>query len=110
MTHPKKNFYDGVIKYNFDELCDRNLGSEDYISIANSCTFMFIQNLPDFNENNSNQQQRFITLIDIIYEKRIPLMITSHVNLESINSSKSMNETFKRTVSRLYELTSIDYN
>ena len=37
-------------------------------------------------------------------------MITSHVNLESINSSKSMNETFKRTVSRLYELTSIDYN
>ena len=68
------------------------------------CDFVFIENLPDFNEDNSNQQQRFITLIDIIYEKKIPLMITSHVNLESINSSKSIKKPFKRTISRLYEL------
>ena len=105
-----ENFYDKIIKFNFDELCNKNLGSEDYLSIANTCDFLFIENLPDFNENNSNQQQRFITLIDIIYEKKIPLMITSQVNLESINSSKSMEEPFKRTISRLYELTSIDFN
>tara|TARA_B100001142_G_scaffold57324_1_gene56120 strand:- start:583 stop:1629 length:1047 start_codon:yes stop_codon:yes gene_type:complete len=105
-----KNFYEKVVKFNFNELCDKNLGSEDYINIANNCDFIFIENLPDFNEDNSNQQQRFITLIDIIYEKKIPLMIISNVNLESINSSFSMKEQFKRTVSRLYELTSIDYN
>ena len=105
-----KNFYDGVVKFNFDELCDRNLGSEDYINIAQICNFIFIENLPNFNEDNSNQQQRFITLIDIIYEKKIPLMITSQVNLESISSSKSLKEPFKRTVSRLYELTSISFN
>ena len=29
-----ENFYDGVIKFNFDELFDKNLGSEDYIAIA----------------------------------------------------------------------------
>ena len=58
------NFYGGIVKFNFDELCDRNLGSEDYLSIANNCKFIFIENLPDFDENNSNQQQRFITLID----------------------------------------------
>ena len=105
-----ENFYDKIIKFDFDELCNKNLGSEDYISIANICDFIFIENLPDFNEDNSNQQQRFITLIDIIYEKKIPLMITSHVNLESINSSKSIKKPFKRTISRLYELTSIDFN
>ena len=105
-----KNFYEKVVKFNFNELCDKNLGSEDYINIANNCDFIFIENLPDFDEDNSNQQQRFITLIDIIYEKKIPLMIISNVNLESINSSFSMKEQFKRTVSRLYELTSIDYN
>ncbi len=105
-----EHFYDKVIKFNFDELCNRNLGSEDYISIADNCDFIFIENLPDFNENNSNQQQRFITLIDIIYEKKIPLMITSKINLESINSSRNMKEQFKRTVSRLYELTSINFN
>ncbi len=105
-----KNFYNGVIKFNFSELCDRNLGSEDYIGISKNCDFLFIENLPDFNEDNSNQQQRFITLIDILYEKKIPLMITSHINLNSINSSKSLLEPFKRTVSRLYELTSIKLN
>jgi len=105
-----KNFYDGVIKFNFDELCNKNLGSEDYIKITNICNFLLIENLPNFDENNSNQQQRFITLIDILYEKKIPLMITSHINLNSINSSENLRETFKRTVSRLHELTSINYN
>ncbi len=104
------NFYDNVIKFNFNELCDRNLGSKDYISITNICDFLFINNLPNFNENNSNQQNRFITLIDIVYEKKIPLMITSNVSLDEIDSSKSLKEPFKRTISRLYELTSINYN
>ena len=105
-----KNFYDKVAKFDFSELCDKNLGSEDYLNIANICEFIFIENLPDFNENNSNQQQRFITLIDIIYEKKIPLFVTSYVNLDSIKSSKSLMQPFKRTISRLYELTSINYS
>ena len=105
-----ENFYDRIVKFKFSELCDRNLGSEDYLNIANNCDFIFIENLPDFNENNSNQQQRFITLIDIIYEKRISLMITSQVKLDKMNSSKSMIKPFKRTISRLYELTSMNYN
>ena len=104
-----ENFYDGITKFNFDELCNRNLGSEDYIVISNNCKFIFIQDLPNFNEDNSNQQQRFITLIDILYDKKIPLMITSNVNLNSMGSSKNLSETFKRTTSRLYELTSKKY-
>ena len=105
-----ENFYNKVIKFEFEELCNRNLGSEDYIKIAENCEFIFIKNLLNFNENNSNQQQRFITLIDIIYEKKIPLMITSQVGLNLIKSSKSLTEPFKRTISRLYELTSINHN
>ena len=105
-----ENFYNGVVKFTFDDLCNRNLGSEDYIYIANICDFIFIENVPDFNDYNSNQQQRFITLIDIIYEKKIPLMITSKINLNLIKSSKSLKESFKRTTSRLHELTSVSYN
>ena len=103
------NFYDRIIKFNFDDLCNRNLGAEDYIGITDNCDFIFISNLPNFNENNYNQQQRFTTLIDIVYEKKIPLMITSEVNLDLMKSSKNMTEPFKRTVSRLYELTSMNY-
>ena len=105
-----ENFFDRVIKFKFDELCNRNLGSEDYILIAENSDFIFISNLPEFCENNLNQQQRFITLIDIVYEKKIPLMITSEVNLESMKSPNNMAEPFKRTISRLYELTSMSYN
>jgi len=105
-----ENFYDGVAKFHFDELCDRNIGAEDYVQIADNCDFILIENLPNFSENNSNQQHRFITLIDIIYEKKIPLMVTSQVDLDLIESSKNLQEPFKRTISRLYELTSMNYN
>ena len=37
-------------------------------------------------------------------------MITSNINLDKINSAKSIKEPFKRTISRLYELTSMNYN
>ena len=105
-----ENFYEGVLKVSFDEICNRNLGSEDYIEIANQSDFIFIENLPNFNESNFNQQQRFITFIDIIYEKKIPLMIKSEVELNLLQTVDSMKEPFKRTVSRLYELTSQNFN
>ncbi len=105
-----KNFYEGILRLNFDELCNRNLGAVDFIAISNNSNFIFLENLPNFNENNSNQQQRFITFIDVIYEKKIPLMITSEKDLKLIESSKSLKNMFKRTISRLYELTSLRYN
>ena len=105
-----ENFYKGIVKLNFDELCNRNLGSEDYINISKYCSFIFIDNLPTFKENNSNQQQRFITLIDILYEKKIPLTIRSEIELKLIKPTKILEDPFKRTISRLYELTSINYD
>ena len=104
------NYYEGIAKFNFKDLCEINIGSEDYINIAEICDFIFINGLPNFNENNSNHQQRFITLIDILYEKKIPLTILAEVNLKDLKSSFSLKNQFKRTVSRLHELTSIDYN
>ena len=103
------NFFNGIAKFNFDELCNRNIGSEVYIKIANNCSFIFLENLPNFNYTNSNQQQRFITLIDILYEKKIPLMITSEKSLDKLGSSLDISNTFKRTISRLHELTSLSF-
>ena len=74
------------------------------------CNFIIIENIPIFNRDNSNQQQRFITLIDILYEKNIPLMISSQLQLDLLSSSEDLKKIFKRTISRLYELTSIKYN
>jgi cell division protein ZapE len=105
-----KNYYDGISRFDFKDLCAKNIGAEDYIKIADICSFIIIENIPNFNNDNSNQQQRFVTLIDILYEKNIPLMITSKSKLNLIGSSKSLEDVFKRTISRLYELTSVKYN
>ena len=105
-----KNYYDGMSRFDFKDLCSKNIGAEDYIKIADTCSFIIIENVPDFNDDNSNQQQRFVTLIDILYEKNIPLMITSKSQLNLISSSNSLEDVFKRTISRLHELTSLKYN
>ena len=101
------NFYDGVFRIKFNELCDKNIGSEDYINIANTTDHIFIEEIPIFNENNSNQQLRFITLVDILYEKKISLTLSLANNLNSLGSSKKHLEIFKRTQSRLFEMTKI---
>jgi cell division protein ZapE len=101
-----KNYYNGIARFDFKDLCNKNIGAEDYIKISKVCSFIIIENLPNFNDNNSNQQQRFITLIDIIYEKKISLAISGVSSLHEITSANSLLETFKRTSSRLYELTS----
>ncbi len=100
-----ENFYSGVARLKFKDLCDRNLGAEDYINIANICNHIFIEDIPVFNDEKSNQQLRFITLIDIFYEKKISLTLSLEENLDNLGSSKKHLEVFKRTVSRMFEMT-----
>ena len=94
-----------MARFNFNELCDENLGAEDYLNLANICNHIFIEEIPNFGEYNSNQQLRFITLIDILYDKKINLTLSMVSDLEKISSSKKHSEVFKRTLSRLYEMT-----
>ena len=105
-----ENFFDGIVRFTFDELCNKNLGAEDYLEIIKNCKFIVIEHLPQFNDINSNQQQRFITLLDVIYDKKIPICVTANLKLEKFTSSKLLEKPFKRTISRLYELTSIEIN
>ena len=100
-----ENFYSGVARLKFKDLCDKHLGAEDYINIANICNHIFIEEIPKFNNENSNQQLRFITLIDILYEKKIKLTLTLDQDLLNLSTSIKHSEVFKRTKSRLFEMT-----
>ena len=104
-----ENFCEGVSRFDFKDLCDQNLGAEDYLEVAKVSDFIIIENIPQFDELNSNQQLRFITLLDVIYDKKIPIAVTSNQNLDKFTSSKSLEKQFKRTLSRLHELTSKNY-
>ena len=99
------NYYGGLARFDFKELCDQNLGAEDYLNISKICNHIFIEQVPVFNEYNSNQQLRFITLIDILYEKKITLTLSMELDLSKIGTSKKHSEVFKRTRSRLHEMT-----
>ena len=105
-----ENFYEGVARFDFDDLCNQNLGAEDYLEIIKNCKFITLDNVPQFNDVNSNQQQRFIILIDVLYDKDIPLAVTAEKNIDQFTSSRLLENPFKRTVSRLYELTSVEMN
>ena len=96
--------------YEFSELCDVNKGAEDYINIADLCKHVFIEDIPNFNDVNSNQQFRFITLIDIFYEKKIFLTLSLVKELNDIGTSIKHSEVFKRTISRLFEMTKLNLN
>ena len=99
------NFFDGIVRFKFNEICDKNIGAEDYINIANVCNHIFVEEIPFFNDDNSNQQLRFITLIDIFYEKKIILTLSLVDQINNLGSSIKHHEAFKRTTSRLFEMT-----
>jgi len=79
------------------------------LEIIKVSDFIVIENIPQFDEINSNQQNRFITLIDVIYDKSIPIAVTASQNLDRFTSSQNLENQFRRTISRLYELTSKEY-
>ena len=45
----------------------------------------------------------------LIYDKDIPIAVTANQSLDKFSSSKSLEKEFKRSISRLYELTSKNY-
>ena len=104
-----KNYFEGLARFNFNDLCGVPIGAEDYIKIAECCIFLLIDNVPNFGDENADKQQRFITLIDILYEKKIPIMITANFSFNNFSSSRRLKNSYKRTISRLYELTSPNF-
>ena len=98
-------YFEGIVRFNFNQLCNQNLGAEDYINLSKFCKHFFIEEIPTFDDYNSNQQLRFITLIDILYEKKTKLSISITDELSKLRSSRIHKEVFKRTISRLQEMT-----
>ena len=88
-----KKFYEGISRFNFQELCNKNLGAEDYLEISKKSKFIIIEEIPSFNDINSNQQQRFITLIDIIYDRNIQYCSDCRKKFRKVNQFEIIRKT-----------------
>ena len=97
-----------ILYSSFDELCNRTLGSADYIEISTVFKTVFIANIPQLSIEIRDQAQRFVTLIDALYEANVKLICTAEVSVESLSIEEGIFD-FKRTQSRLMEMQSTQY-
>ena len=100
---------DGVVWFDFPEICDGPRGPADYIEIARQFQTVLIGNVPQMGEDQNDQARRFITLVDEFYDRNVKLIITAAVPVPGLYLGKRLQASFERTVSRLMEMQSHDY-
>ncbi len=94
-----------ILLTDFKKLCEENLSHQDYINISKKFNLIFLKNVPELNQQNKDACRRFISLIDMLYENKCSIVILASKPISSLNKIDNLNEEFKRTASRLYQMT-----
>jgi cell division protein ZapE len=100
---------DGVIWFEFREICDGPRSQDDYIEISRCYQTVVVSNVPQFTAAAENQARRFIALIDEFYDRRVKLILSARVPIADLYRGKKLQHDFQRTKSRLEEMRSHDY-
>jgi cell division protein ZapE len=100
---------DGIIWFEFGELCEKPRGSADFIEIARAFNTVVISNVPRLGEDDASAARRFITLIDEFYDRNVKLLMSAEAPASEIYSGSRLAFEFERTSSRLIEMQSHDY-
>ncbi|HEX7370927.1 MAG TPA: cell division protein ZapE [Rhodanobacteraceae bacterium] len=95
--------------FDFTALCDGPYGSADYIELAQTYPAILISRLPQFTPFNEDAAQRFVHLIDELYDRRVKLALTAQVPAIELYDGKRLRGDFSRTISRLIEMQSREY-
>ncbi len=101
----------GVARLSYADLCQRPLGAADYLALARSFHTILLENVPVIPPARRDEAKRFITLIDVLYERRVKLIVSADAEPENLYRAETGQEAFEfaRTVSRLAEMRSRDY-
>ena len=94
-----------ILMTDFNKLCEDNLSHQDYINISKTFNLIFLNNVPELNDEKKDSCRRFISLIDMLYENNCSIVILASKPISSLNTINSLSEEFARTASRLYEMT-----
>lgn len=104
-----KRTYKTILVTDFNEMCVQNLSYNDYIEICKKFTIIILRNVPMIPQDHTDEVIRFINLIDNIYANRVKFFMTSETEPEKIYTKGFRIKEFKRTISRLHEMESSDY-
>ncbi|MFM7621234.1 MAG: cell division protein ZapE [Alphaproteobacteria bacterium] len=107
-----KNSYENIAIFNANELFFDNLHSADYESLAINYDLIFINNLPNFSNEDINELRRFTLFVDEIYLHKTALIILAKNKIDNLVDDNLLNNKFsffQRTISRLKEIKSLSY-
>ena len=88
----------------FHELCEEAKGSINYLSLTEKYQRIRIQNIPQLTEDNNDAVRRFITLVDIAYDRHVAIVLEMDRPLTALYQGKRLAFEFERTLSRLTEM------
>ena len=100
---------DGVVWFDFPEICEGPRSQNDYIEIAMLYQTVLVSNLPRFTEQSENAARRFISLVDEFYDHSVKLIISAESPILDIYQGERLKFEFQRTESRLQEMQSNEY-
>ena len=104
-----RNIHGNLIDIEFENFFSKNFVFQDYEIISKKIKFFVIRNIIQMDENSKNLLARFISFVDVVYENKNILSISTHVELENLYIGKTNSHEFKRTISRLKEIGSNAY-
>src|SRR5947209_3093540 len=101
----------GVARFSFAELCEKPLAASDYLRLAHDYHTLLVDRIPVMDYEQRNAAKRFIALIDTLYDNAVKLMASAEADPVSLYRAAQGNEAleFKRTASRLIEMSSESY-
>jgi cell division protein ZapE len=99
----------GIARFTFAELCEKPLGTIDYLQIARTFHTVFIDHIPVLSPQRRNEARRFINLIDTLYDERVGLIVSADAEPDELFIKGDGADLFERTASRLMEMRSETY-
>ena len=99
----------GVIWFDFQTLCGGPRSQNDYLEIASQFHTLLLSNVPQMAVRQASEARRFTWLIDVLYDRRVKLVMSAAVSPEQLYTDGPMAHEFPRTVSRLGEMQSAEY-
>jgi cell division protein ZapE len=100
---------DGVIWFEFHDLCEGPRSQNDYIELARCYHTVLLSNVPIFDETQENAARRCIALVDELYDRNVNLIVSAAAPSNELYRGNKLKFEFQRTTSRLIEMQSEEY-
>lgn len=99
----------GVIWFDFRTLCGGPRSQNDYLEIATQFHTVLLSDVPRMSARNASEARRFTWLVDVLYDRRVKLILSAEVPPEALYTEGPLAHEFPRTVSRLNEMQSAEF-